>query len=409
MSSNPYIHLLKANKNYRNLFSALAISLLGDWLCLIAIFSAVNLYISTDTSVVAWILVLKQLPFIFMAPISGSAADRFSRKYILILADLGRAIVVLGFLLIPYYPSTWLVYGLVAIQTCLSAFFEPARTAIVPDIVEKEQILSASALGAMLWSTILAIGAGLGGPITEYFGWEFAVILDAITYLISAFFVSKICYQEKSKHQAQTNALGLNDLRELFRLFKTEKNIFALSITKGLYGIGGAMYMMLTIFGQKVYGMGETAAIGVSILYIARGFGAFCGPIVGRHLSDSNKDKMQLATVLALVSCCIFYVLFGLTHTLSLAFFWVFFAHMSGSIVWVFSTVLLQMQVPREIRGRVFGFELGLFSLTSSISTLLYSYLIDYNILPIRSACIVMALSWLLAALVAYRLSKHKN
>jgi len=81
---------------------------------------------------------------------------------------------------------------------CLSGFFEPARSAIIPSLVPKKDLVTANALSGSTWSVMLAFGAALGGVIVYLFGIKVAFILDAGTFILSAWFLSKIPSQKKS-------------------------------------------------------------------------------------------------------------------------------------------------------------------------------------------------------------------
>ena len=152
----------------------------------------------------------KLLPIVLISPIAGVIVDRVSRKKVMIISDLLRCGVVLGFLLVEDQDALWLVYALVIIEISLSGFFEPARSAIIPSLVPKKDLVTANALSGSTWSVMLAFGAALGGVIVHLFGIRTAFILDASTFLLSAWFISRISSQEKinEKRFTQTNWLS---------------------------------------------------------------------------------------------------------------------------------------------------------------------------------------------------------
>src|SRR5207249_6116291 len=127
---------------------------------------------------VALIMVARFLPSVIMGPLSGVVADRFSRRTIMITADLLRALVVLGFLFVRRPDQMWLVYVLTVFQLAFSAFFEPAKTAAIPSIVSDRELVPANAIAAVTWSVMVTLGAAVGGFGTGLFGTHAAVILD---------------------------------------------------------------------------------------------------------------------------------------------------------------------------------------------------------------------------------------
>ena len=132
---------------------------------------------------------------LLVSPIAGVVADRYNRKHILILADLCRAVVVLGFLLVREPHHVWLLYVLSAIQLGLSGFFFPTRTAIVPDLVSADQLGAANIIGSTTWSVMLAAGAALGGVVAGTWGNQTAFVLDALTFVVSAILIAVVRYR----------------------------------------------------------------------------------------------------------------------------------------------------------------------------------------------------------------------
>ncbi len=122
-----YGELLRSNRSFRFLWLGQVVSQMGDWFDTIAVYT-ITLRLTGSTRSVALIMVARFLPSVVMGPLSGVVADRFSRRSIMITADLLRAVVVLGFLFIRRPDQMWLVYVLTVMQLAFSAFFEPATT-----------------------------------------------------------------------------------------------------------------------------------------------------------------------------------------------------------------------------------------------------------------------------------------
>ena len=97
-------------------------------------------------------VVLQVLPQTFAAPTAGVINDRGSRKAIMIGADIARFFIVLGMLAGRTPGLVWLVYPLLLLETLMAAFFEPARTAVVPNITAREDVLVANTLSSATWS-----------------------------------------------------------------------------------------------------------------------------------------------------------------------------------------------------------------------------------------------------------------
>ena len=131
-----YIQLLRENANFRMLWLGQIVSLFGDWFNLIA--SAALVATLTESGfAVGGLFVVRMLAPFLVSPIAGVVADRYSRKTVLLWTDILRGVTVFGFLLVRDASWVWLLYALTAIQLGISGFFFTARTAILPDLVDR--------------------------------------------------------------------------------------------------------------------------------------------------------------------------------------------------------------------------------------------------------------------------------
>jgi hypothetical protein len=158
---------------------------------------------------------------------------------------------------------------------------------------------------------------------------------------------------------------------------RTHRDVATIVWAKCAWGLGGAITLMLTVFGQRVYPLGGSAVLGMAIFYAARGVGTALGPLAARRWVGGTAPAMGRAMDVSFPVAALFYLGFGSLHSLPLATLCVIGAHIGGAVIWVFSTVLLQASVPHAFQGRVFAAELGLFTLSFSISTGVYGRLAD--------------------------------
>nr|MDQ3824046.1 MFS transporter [Actinomycetota bacterium] len=177
--------LLRRNREFRLLWLGQVVSQLGDWFNTIAVMTLV-LRLTGSGRAVGLIFVTRFLPSVFAGPLAGVVADRFNRRSVMIWSDVLRALVVLGFLFVRRADQLWLVYVLTVMQLALSTFFEPAKTAAIPSIVARRELVSANAISSVTWSVMLTLGAAVGGLITGWVGTDASFVLDSLTYLASA-------------------------------------------------------------------------------------------------------------------------------------------------------------------------------------------------------------------------------
>jgi predicted MFS family arabinose efflux permease len=375
-----YIDLLRRNRSFRQLWLGQVVSQMGDWFNTIALYTII-LQLTGSGRDVGLLLVARFVPSFLFGPISGVVADRFSRRTIMIVSDLLRAVVVLGFLLVRRADQLWIIYVLTVFQLGLSTFFEPAKTAAIPSIVEDRELVAANAISSVTWSAMLTIGAAIGGIVTDAYGTEVAFILDAATYLASAALIGSIRVPKRAKRPRQKlslgRILGITETMEGIRYVKNRPRVLAYLLVKPAWGLGGGILTLLAVFGERIFPVGKGAAGGIGVLFAARGIGTAIGPIVARRIAGEGERRMQVTIGIAFLIGGVFYIAFGSATSLFFALIVLGLAHCGGSILWVFSTVVLQRSVVDSFRGRVFAAELALVTLTMAASNYAIGELLD--------------------------------
>jgi MFS family permease len=392
-----YLHLLKSNSNYRRFWLSGVISQIGDWFNYIAIFVLLN-QLTGSGRAVSWFLIAKFLPTTFLGPLAGVVADRFSRKTILIICDLVRALVVIGYLLVRDLEHVWLVYLLAFVQESIWTFAHPARQASVPNLCSRQELSTANGLSGSSWSIMLAIGAALGGFVSALFGWQTAILIDSLTFIVSAAIMVSVAIPEHIKKERTGVSLarltGWHDLLEGACYVKGQPRVGALLMVKSGWALSGGILVMLTVFGEQVFSANGQGGLS-GVLFSMRGLGAAVGPIVAWRLFGDGDTPMRRAIGAAFFISSISYLLFSQSPNIILAALCVFSGHVGGSIQWVFSTTLLHRRVEDRFRGRVFAAEMGLLTLVLSLSTWFTGQALDMGTDP-RTIVIVLALLFLL-------------
>lgn len=375
-----YVDLLRRNRGFRRLWLGQLVSQLGDWFDTIAVYTLV-LQLTGSGRAISFVLLARFLPSFIFGPLSGVLADRFSRRAIMIISDVLRAVVVLGFLFVRQPGQMWLVYVLTVLQLIFSTFFEPAKTAAIPSIVAGRELVAANAIASVTWSAMLTLGAAIGGAVTDWFGTDAAFVIDSLTYLASAALIAGVRLP-KRPGRAKTKltigkALGLTDTLEGARYVIKRPRVCALMMVKPAWGLGGGILALLAIFGEKIFPVGKSAAAGIGVLYAARGVGTAIGPFAARRFAGETREKMQTAIGISFLIGGVFYIAFGSATNFALALALLLIAHAGGSTLWVNSTVLLQQTVEDAFRGRVFAAELALLTLAMAASNYATGELLD--------------------------------
>jgi len=316
-------------------------------------------------------IIVQTLPWSLMTPIAGHIADRFSRRWLMITADIARGFLVLGLLLVHTASQVWLVYLLLGLEEIFASVFEPSRNALLPDVAGPHEMLSANALSSATWSLALFCGAAMGSLVTALLGRRVAFVINSISFFASAFLIGSIRVSES--HLRQTGLgetaqpqTGLKSLRTARDYLRKHPKITVLVFAKTGIGILAGALLLLAVFGERVFPVAGHGALAMGLLYAARGIGAGVGPLIGDHLVGQSQPRMWRIISLGYFLMGLAYTAFSRAPNIALAAVAVMFAHMGGSIVWVMSTTLLHLNVDERFRGRVFALDFGLLMLIVS-------------------------------------------
>lgn len=394
-----YLELVRGNRNFRMLWLGQVVSQLGDWFDTIALYTLL-LKLTGSGRAIGLLLVARFLPSFVVGTLAGVIVDRFNRRVIMIVSDVMRALVVLGFLFVRRPEQVWLVYVLTVLQLVFSTFFEPAKTAVIPAIVSGRELVAANTIASATWSVMLTLGAAFGGIVTGWFGTDAAFVIDSLTYVVSALLVASVHFPRRPARVKSKltigKALGITDTLEGVRYVRQRPRVLALMLVKSAWGMGGGILALLAVFGEKIFPVGRSAATGIGVLYAARGIGTAIGPIAMRRFAGETRRSMQRAIGFSFLVGGFFYMAFGAATSFALALLLLMVAHMGGSTLWVNSTVLLQRAVEDNFRGRVFSAELALLTLTMAASNYLTGELLDHFHYSPRTVTIGIGIFFLL-------------
>jgi len=373
-----YGELLRRNQDFRRLWGGQVVSQLGDWFSLITLQSLL-LQLTGSATVLAVLALAQLLPGFALGPLAGVVVDRLPRKAVMITADLARAALALGFLFVRSSGTVWIAYVAIAGLSGLSVFFEPARTATLPNVTHADELVTANALSAVTWSILLTSGALAGGIVTTLLGRDAAFILNSLSFLGSAAFIQGIRMPPQA---APLHRAGFRDLADGVSMIARRPDLAALLSAKGAWGLTGGTQVLIPIFGQRLFPLAPgKGPLSISILVAVSGVGTALGPIFARRVAGQDATRMRWAIAGAYLIGGTFWVTLGHTDSLATAGAAMMCARFGGSIIWVFSTVLLQMAAEDRYRGRVFAAEQSIFTLTMALSSLATGTAIDRDVL----------------------------
>ena len=402
MTKIGYWGLITSNSKFRRLWLASVVSMLGEWFNTIALFLLIFKY--TDSEFLLGILfTVRMLCFALLQPISGLLADRMNRKHIMVWSNVLQMFLALGFLAVDGPEDIPWMLGLSGIMMLLHGAYVTAERAALPNVVSKEELATANALDAASWSTALCLGAMLGGIVVEYFGTDAAFIIDAGTFLFGAILLIPLTIPQTFDKELSGPlfSTAFSNIRKGWVRIAQEARLLRIVFAKASWNIagGGLAGVFLVIAGSNVDGFG--VALGFGLFFFARGIGTGTGPILARKfLTDQDKWPVLIGVLVMISGFFYFFVGYTLGTNIWLTVFLVMLAHSASGANWVLSTILTQMWVEDEIRGRVFSIDMLIMSLTFSISSASAGYLLEKDILSLQQGFQIFALIMMCSGLI---------
>lgn len=355
----------RRNPDFTKLYAAQLISFGGDWFTSVALLTVV-LEKTHSATLAALVFAAQTIPFAIVSPFAGVIVDRIDRKTIMITADLIRAVLAVGFIFVQSQGTIWIVFILLASISGFSAFFEPASSAALPNLVAPRDLARANILMGSAWGTMLVVGAALGGLVAGTLGNTAAFVGDALSFAVSAALLVFVGGRFHERAPDRTHGITIGaDIRETIAFARREHHVLALLVVKGGFGIAAGVIGLISVFAVEVF-HGRAGTIG--LLMSARGLGALVGPFLFRRWTRGRDDRLFTGLSIAGAIFALGYGVFAIAPTVWLAAVGACVAHIGGGSTWTLSTYGLQRFTPDAIRGRVFSFDYGFVTLAIGAS-----------------------------------------
>jgi len=399
MAEVSYIGLLRSNGPYRRLFTANEISYIGDWFSMIALFLLAGEASDNSPLAIAGVLATRSFTFAPLEPLTGMLADRYPRKWLMVLGNVWSFIILVSALALGMLDSLESVYLLGMAMVVGRAISSNAESAYVPNICTKEELLSANALSSGGWSAAMGIGAGIGGLTISKYGIETALWIDSLTFLIAILLILSLPHggPEKSIQRSFSTRAMLSEIVSGWSYILSMPSIRRVVLAKAMWASGGGAQVFLLILIGKEAGFGDVAA-GIGILYMARGFGSGFGPIVSRRFM-ANRILIPYLLGGVLVISGAFYIAVAASEWTVIILVYVFISHGASGVNWVLSTTMLQQRSEDKWLGRVFGTDSLGITLTMGLSTVAAGLILENGILSLRETIIATGALQILAGI----------
>lgn len=354
---------LLAIRPFRNLFAAGALSSFGDWLALLATTSLAAMLAQDRLGqylAVSGVFILRIAPAVILGPFAGVVADRLDRRRTMIVGDVLRCVLYVS---IPLVGTLLWMYVAIVLIEAISLFWNPAKDATMPNLVPPERLELANQLNlvgsygtapvaALLFSGLALLSRPLQGliPGVDQDGVFLAIYLNAVTFLVSAWIVSRLVFPSP--------AAGQSPARESIRrtivdgLLIVKQRPLIRGLVGGMLGAFAAGGLVIGLATRYVQDLGAGSA-GYGMLFVSVFTGMAVGLVLGpRVLRGLSRPRLFGAS---LVSAGLLLLVLAVLPTLLLVLPLAMLLGAFVGVAWVIGYTLIGERVEDEIRGRTFA------------------------------------------------------
>jgi MFS family permease len=354
-----FLELLRRNPNYRRTWAGQVVSEVGDHFNNIAVFSLALAHTGSGM-VVTGVMLSRAIPAMLAGPLAGVVLDRLDRKRVMIASDLVRAVVAAGFILTVNYPRPWLMYVLSGLLMFASPFFTSGRSAILPAIANKEELHTANSLTQTTGWTTLVIGTFFGGASVTQFGYQWAFLLNAASFLFSAWSIGRLKpsgngFRAREESLNETEVVRpWHEYTEGLRYMRSTPLVMGIALVNvGWATGGGAAQILFSLFGELVFKRGPA---GIGIIWGFAGIGLLIGGALGHWLGARLTFSGYKRTIIfAYIVHGGAYIIFSQMRQFGWALFFIALSRAAVAVSSVLNMSQMLRTVPNEFRGRVFA------------------------------------------------------
>lgn len=348
---------LLANRSFVAVWAAGIVSGLGDKIAIIALYLLV--YRVTGRAVDLGLLAAVQIvPAIAIGPLAGLLLDRRDRRAVMIVCDLGSAVVAAA---LAFADSLVAIYALAALLSAGRQIAGPARLALLPDVVEERDLARANALSMVTQNLVLLLGPALGGAIVALAGTDAAFWADAGSFLASAAILAArpFAYLKGPARAAPAPAPGeggplaraRDDIRRAAAWLLGQPRLrFAFFFLGAMAFVSAMQQPLVVLFVKDVLGRGD---LDLGLILSAAGLGGLAGALISGVLGSGRHTLRNVTWLVAIDGLAL--VLFAVNRSFAAAVaLFVLFGAL-GAAAQINLATFLQSETPEDRRGRVFG------------------------------------------------------
>ncbi len=348
------------HRNFRLLWSGQLISFSGSMMQTAAILWHVSLLAPPDRKGIALGLVglVRVIPIIVFSLISGVVADALDRRKLMLITQTSMAVLaaVLGLLTFQGLSAIWPIYLLAALGSAAGSFDGPARQALIPNLVPREQLPNAISLNTIMFQIASVLGPSLAGIVIAALGVGWVYVINALTFLIviGALLMMR---DVRSASGGGRSDISLRAALEGLRFVFSTPMIRSTMLLDFFATFFSSATALLPIFAQDILQVG---AWGYGWLYAAPSVGALVASGVMIPALE-RIERRGSVLIWSVVGYGLATIIFGLSREFWLTFFCLALTGATDTVSMVLRNVIRQLETPDHLRGRMTGVNMVFF------------------------------------------------
>ncbi|MCX6081703.1 MAG: MFS transporter [Chloroflexi bacterium] len=337
------------NRRFFMLWAGLLISIAGSQMQLAAIHWHIRSLTGTpDPLALGGIGLARILPVIVFSLFGGTFADTYNRRTIIFITQSLMALTAAGLALLTFTGQIqiWHIYALTAIQAAAIAFDGPARQAIVPNLVDAQDLPSAFSLNSIAFNSGAVIGPALSGMVIATLGQGYTYFFNAVSFLAVIF--ALLAIGDIPQDVKKASGISLQAMSDGIRFIFTRKIIFSTMIMDFFATFFASANTMMPIVARDILQVGE---VGYGFLISAQAIGSVSAGLVVSQLPNIRKQGPVFLSAVVLFGLAT--IAFGLSNSFLLAMFALVLIGAADAVSTIIRNTIRQLQTPDHIRGRM--------------------------------------------------------
>lgn len=311
------------------------------------------------------------IPSVIVAPWAGIVADKLDRKWIMVVTDIARGLLIL--LIIPLIAKSVALIFLVSLLIYSAAqFFAPAETSSIPELVDRKNLIVANSLFMVTWIASSVVGFGLGAPLINFLAERGTLMASAACYFISAASILLLPLKPRAAAPALATSV-LGDLGVGFEFIRRNQ-----IVRYSLYKLFVASTAIATLSVLAISYANDILNIGgrnFGYLIIAIGFGM----LIGAWSLEKIRHYLTKGTIVVVSFLVSGLALLFLSRTDNIYGALALIFVLGTGNIYITSSIqtILQHRIPRQIRGRVFGVQNMLINSAFTLPVVVFGLIAD--------------------------------